>query len=125
MHVTTCHANTPRDAIGRLENMVMMAGYDLPVSAIREQIASAVNIIVQQTRLPDGSRKIVQISEITGREKDIVLMQDIFNFVQTGLDENGKIQGYYAATGNIPAFVETLKAKGDLRLDLGVFVPQN
>ncbi len=123
--LTTCHANTPRDAIGRLENMVMMAGYDLPVSAIREQIASAVNIIVQQTRLPDGSRKIVQISEITGREKDIVLMQDIFNFVQTGLDENGKIQGYYAATGNIPAFVETLKAKGDLRLDLGVFVPQN
>ena len=123
--LTTCHANTPRDAIGRLENMVMMAGYDLPVSAIREQIASAINIIVQQTRLPDGSRKIVQISEITGREKDIVLMQDIFTFVQTGLDENGKIQGYYAATGNIPAFVEKLKQKGDLRLDIGVFVPKS
>ena len=122
--LTTCHANTPRDAIGRLENMVMMAGYDLPAAAIREQIASAINIIVQQTRLPDGSRKIVQISEITGREKDVVLMQDIFNFVQTGLDENGKIQGYYAATGNIPSFVETLKAKGDLRLDIGVFVPR-
>ena len=122
--LTTCHANTPRDAIGRLENMVMMAGYDLPAAAIREQIASAINIIVQQTRLPDGSRKIVQISEITGREKDVVLMQDIFNFVQTGLDENGKIQGYYAATGNIPAFVETLKAKNDLQLDLGVFVPK-
>ena len=122
--LTTCHANTPRDAIGRLENMVMMAGYDLPVSAIREQIASAINIIVQQTRLPDGSRKIVQISEITGREKDIVLMQDIFTFVQTGLDENGKIQGHYAATGNIPAFVEKLKQKGDLRLDIGVFVPK-
>lgn len=123
--LTTCHANSPRDAIGRLENMVLMAGYDLPVTAIREQIASAVNIIVQQTRLPDGSRKIVQISEITGREKDIILMQDIFNFVQTGLDENGKIQGYYAATGNIPSFVEKLKIKGDLRLDIGVFVPRN
>ena len=122
--LTTCHANTPRDAIGRLENMVMMAGYDLPAAAIREQIASAINIIVQQTRLPDGSRKIVQISEITGREKDVVLMQDIFNFVQTGLDENGKIQGYYAATGNIPAFIETLKIKNDLQLDLGVFVPK-
>ena len=123
--LTTCHANSPRDAIGRLENMVMMAGYDLPVAAIREQIASAVNLIVQQTRLPDGSRKIVQISEITGREKDIVLMQDIFNFVQTGLDEKGKIQGYYAATGNIPAFIDKLKAKGDLRLDISVFVPKN
>jgi len=123
--LTTCHANSPRDAVGRLENMVMMAGYDLPVSAIREQIASALNLIVQQTRLPDGSRKIVQISEITGREKDIVLMQDIFNFVQTGLDEKGRIQGYYAATGNIPAFVEKLKAKGDLRLDISVFVPKN
>lgn len=122
--LTTCHANSPRDAIGRLENMVMMAGYDLPVTAIREQIASAINIIVQQTRLPDGSRKIVQISEVTGREKDIVLMQDIFTFVQTGLDENGKIQGYYAATGNIPAFVEKLKIKGDLKLDIGVFVPR-
>jgi pilus assembly protein CpaF len=123
--LTTCHANSPRDAIGRLENMVMMAGYDLPVAAIREQIASAINIIVQQTRLPDGSRKIVQVSEITGREKDIVLMQDIFNFVQTGLDENGKIQGHYAATGNIPSFVEKLKNQGDLRLDIGVFVPRN
>ncbi|MPN20540.1 hypothetical protein SDC9_167919 [bioreactor metagenome] len=123
--LTTCHANSPRDAVGRLENMVMMAGYDLPVSAIREQIASAVNLIVQQTRLSDGSRKIVQISEITGREKDIVLMQDIFNFVQTGLDEKGRIQGYYAATGNIPAFVDKLKAKGDLRLDISVFVPKN
>lgn len=123
--LTTCHANTPRDAVGRLENMVMMAGYDLPVSAIREQIASALNLIVQQTRLPDGSRKIVQISEITGREKDIVLMQDIFNFVQTGLDEKGRIQGYYAATGNIPSFVDKLKAKGDLRLDISVFVPKN
>ncbi|OQA87179.1 MAG: putative conjugal transfer protein [Lentisphaerae bacterium ADurb.Bin242] len=123
--LTTCHANTPRDAVGRLENMVMMAGYDLPVSAIREQIASALNLIVQQTRLSDGSRKIVQISEITGREKDIVLMQDIFNFVQTGLDGKGRIQGYYAATGNIPSFVDKLKAKGDLRLDISVFVPKN
>jgi len=122
--LTTCHANNPRDAIGRLENMVMMAGYDLPVAAIREQIASAVDLIIQQTRLPDGSRKVVQISEITGREGDIVLMQDIFTFVQTGLDQNGKIIGYYAATGNIPSFVEALRAKGNLRLDMSVFVPK-
>jgi len=122
--LTTCHANNPRDALSRLENMVMMAGYELPVTAIREQIASAVNLVIQQTRLPDGSRKVVQISEITGREKEIILMQDIFTYVQTGYDANGRITGYYAATGNIPSFVETLKVKGDLRLDMSVFVPK-
>ena len=122
--LTTCHANSPRDAISRLENMVLMSGIDFPVTAIREQIASAINLIVQQTRLPDGSRKIVQISEITGREKDVVLMHDIFVFKQTGYDENGKIVGEYYPTGNIPAFVEKLRLKGDLRLDMSVFVPR-
>ena len=122
--LTTCHANTPRDAISRLENMVLMSGIDFPVTAIREQIASAVNIIIQQNRLPDGSRKIVQISEITGREKDVVLMHDIFVFKQTGYDENGKIIGEYYPTGNIPAFVEKLRMKGDLKLDMSVFVPR-
>lgn len=122
--LTTCHANSPRDAISRLENMVLMSGIDFPITAIREQIASAVNLIIQQNRLPDGSRKIVQISEITGREKDIVLMHDIFVYKQTGYDENGKIVGEYYPTGNIPAFVERLRQKGDLKLDMSVFVPR-
>ena len=122
--LTTCHANSPRDAISRLENMVLMSGIEFPITAIREQIASAINLIIQQNRLPDGSRKIVQISEITGREKDIVLMHDIFVFKQTGYDENGKIVGEYYPTGNIPAFVERLRQKGDLKLDMSVFVPR-
>ena len=122
--LTTAHANTPRDCLARLENMVMMAGFELPSAAIREQIASAVNLIVQQNRLPDGSRKITQISEVTGREGSTILMQDIFVFEQKGFSPEGKVQGNMVATGNIPQFVEELKAKGDLRLDMGVFVPK-
>ena len=122
--LTTVHANNPRDSLSRLENMVMMAGFELPSSAIREQIASAVNMIVQQNRMIDGSRKIVQISEVTGREGDMVLMQEIFTYEQEGFSEEGKITGHYAATGNIPKFVDELKMKGDLRLDMSVFVPR-
>jgi len=122
--LTTVHANTARDALSRLENMVMMAGFDLPSAAIREQVASAVNLIVQQNRMPDGSRKIVQISEVTGREGTTILMQDIFVFEQTGYSDDGKVVGKMVATGNIPSFVETLKIKGDLRLDMSVFVPK-
>jgi len=122
--LTTVHANTPRDALSRLENMVMMAGFELPSAAIREQIASAVNLIVQQNRLPDGSRKIVQVSEVTGREGAAILLQDIFVFEQKGFSPEGKVLGQMVATGNIPQFVEELKVKGDLRLDLSVFVPQ-
>ncbi len=123
--LTTVHANNPRDALSRLENMVMMAGFDLPSSAIREQIASAVDIVVQQSRLIDGSRKIMQISEVTGREGEVVLMQDIFAFEQKGYDEGGRVIGGFAASGNIPRFVETLRQKGNLRLDMSVFVPRN
>ena len=122
--LTTAHANSPRDAMSRLENMVMMAGYDLPSSAIREQIASALNIIVQQTRLGDGSRKIVRIVEVTGRENDVIQMQDIFEFKQTGIDEQGRILGEYQATGNIPYFVDELRRRGVLSLDMSVFVPK-
>lgn len=122
--LTTAHANNPRDAMARLENMVMMAGYDLPSSAIREQIASAINIIVQQTRLGDGSRKIVRIVEVTGRENDVIQMQDIFEFKQTGVDERGKVLGEYQATGNIPYFVDELRRRGVLSLDMSVFVPK-
>jgi pilus assembly protein CpaF len=104
--------------------MVMMAGFELPSAAIREQIASAVNLIVQQNRLPDGSRKIVQISEVTGREGATILLQDIFVFEQKGFGPDGKVVGQMVATGNIPQFVEKLKIKGDLRLDMSVFVPK-
>jgi len=122
--LTTAHANTPRDVLARLENMVMMAGFELPSAAIREQIASAVNLIVQQNRLPDGSRKIVTISEVTGREGPTILLQDIFLFEQKGFSPDGKVEGQMVATGNIPRFVEALKQRGDLRLDMSVFVPK-
>jgi len=123
--LTTAHANNPRDALTRLENMVMMAGFELPSKAIREQIASALDLIVQQTRLPDGSRKIVQISEVTGREGDVILLQDIFTFEQEGIDKDGKVVGYHTATGNIPYFIDELRKTGRLNLDMSVFVPKN
>lgn len=122
--LTTCHANNPRDALTRLENMVMMAGFDLPSKSIREQIASAVDLVIQQTRLVDGSRKIVQISEVTGREGDVILLQDIFSFEQSGIDKTGKVIGKHSATGNIPYFIEELRKSGKLKLDMSVFVPQ-
>jgi len=122
--LTTAHANNPRDAMSRLENMVMMAGYDLPSSAIREQIASAINLVVQQSRLADGSRKIVKIVEVTGREGDVIQMQDIFEFRQTGFDDKGRIQGHYSATGNIPYFIDELRQRGVLALDMAIFVPK-
>ena len=122
--LTTAHANNPRDALTRLENMVMMAGFELPSSAIREQIASALDLIVQQTRMVDGSRKVVKITEITGREGNQILMQDIFIFEQTGLDEKGRVQGYHTATGNIPQFIDEMRRSGRLNLDMSVFVPK-
>ena len=122
--LTTAHANNPRDVLTRLENMVMMAGFELPSTAIREQIASALDLIVQQTRLVDGSRKIVKITEVTGREGNQILLQDIFTFEQTGLDTSGKVQGYHTATGNIPVFIDELRKSGRLNLDMSVFVPK-
>ncbi len=122
--LTTAHANSPRDCLTRLENMVMMAGYDLPSSAIREQIASAVDLIVQQTRMGDGSRKIVKIVEVTGREGDVIQMQDVFEFRQTGVDKGGRIVGEYQATGNIPYFIDERRRRGVLSLDMSVFVPK-
>ena len=123
--LTTLHANTPRDALSRLENMVMMAGFELPSSAIRDQICSAVNLIVQQTRLPDGTRKVVNITEVTGKEESVITMQDVFVFRQTGIGPGGKVEGFHTATGNIPYFVESLRESGTLGLDMGVFVPKN
>lgn len=123
--LTTLHANTPRDALSRLENMVMMAGFELPSSAIREQIQSAVNLIVQQTRLPDGSRKVINITEVTGKEENVITMQDVFVFHQTGIGVGGRVEGFHTATGNIPYFVEELRKSGNLSLDMSVFVPKN
>ena len=122
--LTTAHANNPRDALSRLENMVMMAGYELPSSAIREQMASAIDLIVQQTRMGDGSRKIVKIVEVTGREGDVIQMQDIFEFQQSGIDANGRILGEYQATGNIPYFIDERRRRGVLGVDMSIFVPK-
>jgi pilus assembly protein CpaF len=118
--LTTAHANSPRDALSRLEVMVLMAGMDLPVAAIREQVASAVDIIVQQTRFSCGSRKITKITEVTGIEGSTVQLQDIFEFKQRGIDENGKVKGEFRATGFIPAFYEQLKVIG-VPVDLSIF----
>jgi pilus assembly protein CpaF len=104
--MTTLHANTPRDAIARIETMCLMSGMDLPVRAIREQIASAVNLIVQLSRLKDGSRKTVYITEVQGMEGDVVVLSDIFVFEQQGLDEKGKIIGQLKPTGIRPRFVD-------------------
>jgi pilus assembly protein CpaF len=108
--MTTVHANTPRDAIGRIETMCLMAGMDLPARAIRDQVVSAVHIFVQQSRLKDGSRKITQITEVTGMEGDVVVLQDIFVFEQTGIDERGKIVGQLRATGVRPKFIEKFES---------------
>lgn len=118
--LTTAHANSPRDALSRLEVMVLMAGMDLPVSAIREQMASAVNIIVQQTRYACGSRKISKITEVTGIEGSTIQLQDIFEFRQRGFNEQGKVDGEFNATGFIPSFYESLKLIG-VPVDLSIF----
>ena len=106
--LTTGHANSPRDMLARLETMVLMSGMDLPVRAIREQISSAVDVIVQQSRLKDGSRKITHITEVQGIEKDIITMQDIFVFVESGTDEKGRIMGHFRSTGIRPKFMDKL-----------------
>ncbi len=118
--LTTVHANTPRDTLRRLETLVMMAGFDLPQRAIREQIASAVDLIIQAGRLSDGSRKVLSITEIVGMEGDVVLMQDIFLFRQEGVDENGKVIGEFKYTGVRPKFLERVLAAG-AKLDTSVF----
>ncbi|MDB5809179.1 MAG: hypothetical protein JWN94_1301 [Betaproteobacteria bacterium] len=120
--LTTAHANTPRDCIARLEVMTLMSGLDLPLRAIREQIASAVHMIVQQSRFPDGSRKVTHITEVTGMEGDIVQLQDVFLFKQDGYDANGKVKGSFVATGNIPDFCQDLAARG-IPVDLSIFQP--
>ena len=114
--MTTVHANTARDALSRIEQMVSMMGLDLPLSAIRSQIASGINFIVQLNRLSDGNRKVMSVSEITGMEGETITMQDIFVFKKTGKGENGEVQGQFMATGMRPKCAEALLASG---VDLG------
>jgi len=118
--MTTVHSNSPRDCIARMETLVMMAGMDLPAKAIREQIASAVNLVVQQSRLSDGSRKVTSITEIIGMQGEVVTMQEIFGFRKTGLDKNRKVQGKFVATGFIPKFIDELEQQG-IRIPRGIF----
>lgn len=110
--LTTIHANTPRDGLSRLEAMCMQASADLPISAIREMISSAVNMIVQLSRFSDGSRKVTYITEMHGKKGDEIQSTDLFRYVQTGVDENGKVQGVFAPTGNLPTFFHEFQAKG-------------
>ncbi len=122
--LTTIHANAPRDVISRLETMVLMSGMELPVRAIREQIASAVDLIVHEARFSDGSRKVTNITEIVGQEGDQITMQDIFVFKQTGIDDNEKVIGKLAPTGSVPTFLEEIASRG-LSIDHTIFSPDN
>ena len=122
--LTTIHANTPRDTLSRLETLVLMAGFDLPVRAIREQIASAIDCIVQLTRLRDGTRRITHITEIQGMEGDVITLQDVFLFdFGMGVDEHGRFRGHLKATGVRPKFAEKLQDQG-IRLGPEVFQPE-
>ena len=118
--LTTVHANSPRDVISRLETMVLMSGMDLPSRAIREQIASAVDVIIHESRMSDGSRKVVAITEVTGLEGNQIVMQDIFAFRQTGLGEGGRILGRMVPTGAVPTWIDQLKYRG-IDVDMKMF----
>ena len=117
--LTTLHANSPRDALARLETLVLMAGMELPTRAIREQVNSAINFIVQIARLLDGSRRVTNITAVTGMEGDIITLQDIFSYEQKGFDEDGNVIGAFRATGAVPEFVQKLRQRGiDVDLDM-------
>jgi pilus assembly protein CpaF len=120
--MTTVHANNPRDALGRMENMIGMSGANLPLKVARAQIASAIGVIVQASRLTDGKRKLMSIQEITGMEGDMITMQEIFTFRQQGISDTGVVQGQFAATGVRPKFAERLQSFG-IRLPDDMFDP--
>ena len=121
--LTTAHANSPRDALSRLETMVLMAGFEMPIKAIREQISSAIELVLQQSRLKDGSRKITHITEIQHMEGEIITTQELFRFEQTGMDENGKLMGHFVATGMHPGFMEKFQING-VSLPDNFFMPE-
>jgi pilus assembly protein CpaF len=118
--LTTTHANTPRDAIARMETMIMMAGFEIPVKAMRQQISSAVDIIVQASRLQGGKRRVTHITEVVGMEQETIVMQDIFRYMQDGLNEAGKAKGKFVCTGVRPKFMDKLEAAG-VRLPASTF----
>src|SRR3954463_5482338 len=118
--MTTLHANTPRDAQARLETMIMMAGMELPIKAMRQQISSAVDLIIQANRLQGGPRKVTSITEVMGMEQDMIIMQDIFRYKQLGIDQNGRTYGQFEASGVRPTFVSRLEAAG-IKLPSGLF----
>jgi pilus assembly protein CpaF len=118
--LTTIHANSPRDALSRMETMVAMANLNLPEKAIRRQIASAINVVVQVSRLSDGTRKVTSLAELTGMEGDIVTMQDIFLFKKQGIGEKSEVLGEYIPTGIRPKFAEQLLTSG-IRLPMEMF----
>ena len=121
--LTTVHSNAPRDAVSRIETLVLMAGMDLPLKVVRQQISSAVDLIVQQTRLKDGQRKVTAVTEVAGMEGDIIVLSDIFKFNQTGVSEDGKVLGEVNATGIRPNFTPRLEAAG-FKLSADVFAPK-
>ena len=118
--LTTAHANTPRDALARLETMVLMSGFELPERAIREQISSALELVLQQSRIKDGSRKVTYITEVQKMEGNTITTQDIFRFVQTGFNADGKIEGYFETTGLQPGFLDKFQMNG-IKLPDGFF----
>jgi pilus assembly protein CpaF len=118
--ISTIHANSPRDALARLETMVLMAGFDLPARAIREQMSSALNVMIQVARLSDGTRKIVKVSEVTGMEGDVLVMQDIFAYEKQGLTDEGKVKGQFRATGVRPKFLDVIHTAG-IHLESEIF----
>ncbi|MBK9208755.1 MAG: CpaF family protein [Anaerolineales bacterium] len=121
--LTTVHANTPRDAMSRIETLVLMAGMDLPLKVVRQQVSSAVDLIVQQTRLKDGQRKVTAVTEVAGMEGEIIVLSDIFKFVQSGVTTEGKVLGEVNATGIRPNFTPRLEAAG-FKLSADVFAPR-
>ena len=110
--LTTVHANSVRDALSRIENMVSMANLNIPERAVRSQIASAIHAVIQIARLSDGTRKVISISEVTGMESENLIMQDIFTFERRTIDENGKVRGTFRATGIRPVFTDRLATYG-------------
>jgi pilus assembly protein CpaF len=121
--ISTIHANSPRDVLSRLETLAMMAGMDLTIRALREQIAAAINLIIHVSRLQDGTRRVTHVTEIVGMEGDAITMQDLFVFdVQRGLDDRGRVLGRLRPTGLRPHFLERL-AERNVQLDLGLFRP--
>jgi len=122
--MTTVHANSTRDAVQRVETMVMMSGFELPQKAIRQQFASALDLIIQAARLTGGRRKIISVTEVQGMEGDVVVMQDIFKFEQDGVDSEGRAYGRFVATGVRPLFMDRLIANG-AEIDGELFSPRD